>query len=171
MDNINFSNDLFRRMVQAFKPQPINEVEDVQEAVPFKKHAFGEMKLKDTDVKIKEGKLNEVDPQNLKIGKEYVYLGTSPVSGEVDNMYLKYKGIVKDVKGMTYHLFDDGKGTSGIWADNDVKTRFRSPEESMRSSFDSWRNSLEELEFNTDSGDGTGEYDGGDLEAMSDLGL
>ena len=41
MDNINFSNDLFRKMVQAFKPQPINEVEDVQEAVPFKKHAFG----------------------------------------------------------------------------------------------------------------------------------
>ena len=33
MDNINFSNDLFRRMVQAFKPQPINEVEDVQEVV------------------------------------------------------------------------------------------------------------------------------------------
>ena len=45
MDNIDFSNDLFRKMVQAFKPQSINEVEDVQEAVPFKKHAFGEMKL------------------------------------------------------------------------------------------------------------------------------
>ena len=76
MDNIDFSNDLFRKMVQAFKPQSINEVEDVQEAVPFKKHAFGEMKLKDNDVKLKEDSLDEVDPSTLVVGKEYDYAGT-----------------------------------------------------------------------------------------------
>lgn len=150
MDNIDFSNDLFRKMVQAFKPQPINEVEDVQEAVPFKKHAFGEMKLKDTDVKLKEETLNEVDPQNLTVGKEYVYVGEIPGSGETGNLYMKYKGIAKDIKGTTYHLFDDGKGTSGVFADNDVISRFKSPEESMRSEFDMWRTSLEEMNFDVD---------------------
>jgi len=150
MDNINFSNDLFRRMVQAFKPQPINEVEDVQEAVPFKKHAFGEMKLKDTDVKLKEENLNEVDPSNLVVGKEYVYVGGMPGSGESGRIYMKYKGIAKDIKGTTYHLFDDGRGTSGVFADNDVMSRFKSPEESMRSEFDTWRSSLEEMNFDVD---------------------
>ena len=161
MDNIDFSNDLFRKMVQAFKPQSINEVEDVQEAVPFKKHAFGEMKLKDTDVKLKEETLNEVDPQNLTVGKEYVYVGEIPSSGETGNLYMKYKGIAKDIKGTTYHLFDDGKGTSGVFADNDVISRFKSPEESMRSEFDMWRTSLEEEDFDVND----------DLKTMSDLGL
>jgi len=161
MDNIDFSNDLFRKIVQAFKPQPINEVEDVQEAVPFKKHAFGEMKLKDTDVKLKEETLNEVDPQNLTVGKEYVYVGEIPGSGETGNLYMKYKGIAKDIKGTTYHLFDDGKGTSGVFADNDVISRFKSPEESMRSEFDMWRSSLEEEDFDVND----------DLKTMSDLGL
>ena len=150
MDNINFSNDLFRKMVQAFKPQPINEVEDVQEAVPFKKHAFGEMKLKDTDVKLKEETLNEVDPSSLVVGKEYVYVGGMPGSGEPGKTYMKYKGIAKDIKGTTYHLFDDGRGTSGVFADNDVMLRFKSPEESMRSEFDMWRTSLEEMNFDVD---------------------
>ena len=109
MDNIDFSNDLFRRMVQAFKPQSINEVEDVQEAVPFKKHAFGEMKLKDNDVKLKEDSLDEVDPSSLVVGKEYDYTGTIPGEGGEDILKLKYKGTVKDSKGTTYHLFSDDK--------------------------------------------------------------
>lgn len=171
MDNINFSNDLFRRMVQAFKPQPINEVEDVQEAVPFKKHAFGEMKLKDTDVKIKEEKLNEIKPEDLVVGKEYIYLGNTPGYGESEKIPYIYKGIVKDSSGIKYHMFDNGKGSSGVFGDDSIELSFRSPEEHRRIEFDDWRKSLEELEFNTDSGDGTGEHDGGDLKAMSALGL
>jgi len=171
MDNINFSNDLFRRMVQAFKPQPINEAEDVQEAVPFEKHAFGEMKLKDTDVKIKEEKLNEVNPEDLVVGKEYIYLKDTPGYGEGEQIPYVYKGIVKDSSGTKYHHFDNGKGSWGVFGDSGVRLNFRSPEEHRRIKFDDWRKSLEELEFDTDSGDGTGEHDGEDLKAMSDLGL
>lgn len=159
MDNINFSNDLFRRMVQAFKPQSINEVEDVQEAVPFKKHAFGEMKLKDTDIKLKKDSLDEVDPSSLVIGKEYDYTGTIP--GEGDDLKLKYKGTVKDSKGTTYHLFSNDKGSSGVFGDAGVKTNFKTPEESMRTKFDMWRKSLEEEDFDVND----------DLKTMSDLGL
>jgi hypothetical protein len=161
MDNINFSNDLFRRMVQAFKPQSINEVEDVQEAVPFKKHAFGEMKLKDNDVKLKEDSLDEVDPSTLVVGKEYDYTGTVPGDGEggKDSLRLKYKGTVKDSKGTTYHLFSDDKGSSGVFGDEGIKTNFKTPEESMRAKFDTWRSSLEEEDFKND------------LETMSDLEL
>jgi hypothetical protein len=163
MDNINFSNDLFRRMVQAFKPQSINEVEDVQEAVPFKKHAFGEMKLKDNDVKLKEDSLDEVDPSTLVVGKEYDYTGTVPGDGEggKDSLRLKYKGTVKDSKGTTYHLFSDDKGSSGVFGDEGIKTNFKTPEESMRAKFDMWRTSLEEEDFDVND----------DLKTMSDLGL
>ena len=161
MDNIDFSNDLFRKMVQAFKPQSINEVEDVQEAVPFKKHAFGEMKLKDTDVKLKEETLNEVDPSSLVVGKEYVYVGGMPGSGEPGKTYMKYKGIAKDIKGTTYHLFSDDKGSSGVFGDEGIKTNFKTPEESMRAKFDMWRTSLEEEDFDVND----------DLKTMSDLGL
>lgn len=149
MDNINFSNDLFRRMVQAFKPQSINEVEDVQEAVPFKKHAFGEMKLKDNDVKLKEDSLDEVDPSTLVVNKEYDYTGTVPGDGEggKDSLRLKYKGTIKDSKGTTYHLFSDDKGSSGVFGDEGIKTNFKTPEESMRAKFDMWRTSLEEEDF------------------------
>ena len=150
MDNINFSNDLFRKMVQAFKPQPINEVEDVQEAVPFKKHAFGEMKLKDTDVKLKEETLNEVDPSSLVVGKEYDYAGTIPGERGEDILKLKYKGTVEDSKGTTYHLFSDDKGSSGVFGDEGIKTNFKTPEESMRAKFDMWRSSLEEEDSNND---------------------
>jgi hypothetical protein len=149
MDNINFSNDLFRRMVQAFKPQSINEVEDVQEAVPFKKHAFGEMKLKDNDVKLKEDSLDEVDPSTLVVNKEYDYTGTVPGDGEggKDSLRLKYKGTIKDSKGTTYHLFSNDKGSSGVFGDEGIKTNFKTPEESMRAKFDMWRTSLEEEDF------------------------
>jgi len=151
MDNIDFSNDLFRKMVQAFKPQSINEVEDVQEAVPFKKHAFGEMKLKDNDIKLKEDSLDEVDPSSLVVGKEYDYTGTIPGDGErgEDILKLKYRGIVKDSKGTTYHLFSDDKGSSGVFGDEGIKTNFKTPEESMRAKFDMWRTSLEEDELET----------------------
>jgi hypothetical protein len=151
MDNIDFSNDLFRKMVQAFKPQSINEVEDVQEAVPFKKHAFGEMKLKDNDVKLKEDSLDEVDPSSLVVGKEYDYTGTIPGDGErgEDILKLKYRGTVKDSKGTTYHLFSDDKGSSGVFGDEGIKTNFKTPEESMRAKFDMWRTSLEEDDLNT----------------------
>ena len=159
MDNIDFSNDLFRKMVQAFKPQSINEVEDVQEAVPFKKHAFGEMKLKDNDVKLKEDSLDEVDPSTLVVGKEYDYAGTMPGERGEDILKLKYKGTVEDSKGTTYHLFSDDKGSSGVFGDEGIKTNFKTPEESMRAKFDMWRTSLEEEDFNND------------LEIMSDLGL
>lgn len=149
MDNIDFSNDLFRKMVQAFKPQSINEVEDVQEAVPFKKHAFGEMKLKDNDVKLKEDSLDEVDPSTLVVNKEYDYTGTVPGDGEggKDSLRLKYKGTIKDSKGTTYHLFSDDKGSSGVFGDEGIKTNFKTPEESMRAKFDMWRTSLEEEDF------------------------
>ena len=149
MDNIDFSNDLFRKMVQAFKPQSINEVEDVQEAVPFKKHAFGEMKLKDNDVKLKEDSLDEVDPSSLVVNKEYDYTGTVPGDGEggKDSLRLKYKGTIKDSKGTTYHLFSDDKGSSGVFGDEGIKTNFKTPEESMRAKFDMWRTSLEEEDF------------------------
>lgn len=163
MDNIDFSNDLFRKMVQAFKPQSINEVEDVQEAVPFKKHAFGEMKLKDNDVKLKEDSLDEVDPSSLVVGKEYDYTGTIPGDGEREenSLKLKYRGIVKDSKGTTYHLFSDDKGSSGVFGDEGIKTNFKTPEESMRDKFDMWRTSLEEEDFDVDD----------DLNTMSKLGL
>ena len=150
MDNIDFSNDLFRKMVQAFKPQSINEVEDVQEAVPFKKHAFGEMKLKDNDVKLKEDSLDEVDPSSLVVGKEYDYTGTMPGERGEDILKLKYKGTVKDSKGTTYHLFSDDKGSSGVFGDEGIKTNFKTPEESMRAKFDMWRTSLEEMNFDVD---------------------
>ena len=163
MDNIDFSNDLFRKMVQAFKPQSINEVEDVQEAVPFKKHAFGKMKLKDNDVKLKEDSLDEVDPSSLVVNKEYDYTGTMPGDGErgENNLKLKYRGIVKDSKGTTYHLFSDDKGSSGVFGDEGIKTNFKTPEESMRAKFDMWRTSLEEEDFDVND----------DLKTMSDLGL
>jgi len=163
MDNIDFSNDLFRKMVQAFKPQSINEVEDVQEAVPFKKHAFGEMKLKDNDVKLKEDSLDEVDPSSLVVNKEYDYTGTVPGDGEggKDSLRLKYKGTIKDSKGTTYHLFSDDKGSSGVFGDEGIKTNFKTPEESMRAKFDMWRTSLEEEDFDVND----------DLKTMSDLGL
>ena len=163
MDNIDFSNDLFRKMVQAFKPQSINEVEDVQEAVPFKKHAFGEMKLKDNDVKLKEDSLDEVDPSSLVVNKEYDYTGTMPGDEErgENNLKLKYRGIVKDSKGTTYHLFSDDKGSSGVFGDEGIKTNFKTPEESMRAKFDMWRTSLEEEDFDVND----------DLKTMSDLGL
>lgn len=161
MDNINFSNDLFRRMVQAFKPQPINEIEDVQEAVPFKKHAFGEMKLKDTDVKLKEETLNEVNPEDLVVGKEYIYIGERPGLKGPGEIYMKYKGIAKDDKGMTYHLFDDEKGSWGVFGNRDIMSRFKSPEEYRKSEFDMWRTSLEEEDFNVDD-------EAGDVNAEAD---
>jgi hypothetical protein len=162
MDNIDFSNDLFRKMVQAFKPQSINEVEDVQEAVPFKKHAFGEMKLKDNDIKLKEDSLDEVDPSSLVVGKEYDYTGTIPGDGErgENNLKLKYRGTVKDSKGITYHLFSNDKGSSGVFGDEGIKINFKTPEESMRAKFDMWRTSLEEENFDVN-----------DLKTLSDLEL
>lgn len=153
MDNTSFSNDLFRKMVQAFKPQSLNEDENLQEAVPFKKHNL-EPKLKETDLKIQEMDselgiseevLDEVDPSTLEKGKEYVYMGYIPSTGKDGKIKLKYQGVAKDSKGMTYHLFSDDRGTSGVFGDSDVKTRFQSPEENMRSDFDSFRNSLNEM--------------------------
>jgi hypothetical protein len=109
------------------------------------------MKLKDNDVKLKEDSLDEVDPSSLVVGKEYDYTGTIPGDGErgEDILKLKYRGIVKDSKGTTYHLFSDDKGSSGVFGDEGIKTNFKTPEESMRAKFDMWRTSLEEDELET----------------------
>ena len=102
--------------------------------------------------------------RSLVIGKEYIYLRDTPGYGEGEQIPYVYKGIVKDSSGTKYHHFDNGKGSSGIFGDNGVRSNFRSPEEHRRTKFDDWRKSLgEDSNLDFDKND--------DLDAEAELGL
>jgi len=149
-----FSNESYKNFIKKFNvtPQALMEskYQKVEEAVPFQKAPS--FKLKETDIRINEmdselgiseGTLNEVKPENLVVGKEYVYTGLAP--GDKENVKMFYKGIAKDKSGKPYHLFSDDKGTSGVFMDPDISTRFKEPSEIMRGDFNSFKNSLNEM--------------------------
>ena len=124
MDNTNFSNDHFRKMVKQLQatPQSLMEAKyekPIKEAVPFEKNA-----------------LDEMDPSTLETGKEYTYLGTIPGKDQGE-MKLKYKGEVTDEDGKKYYYFSDESGTSGHFGEFGIETHFTNEEvESEEESYD-----------------------------------
>ena len=126
MDNINFSNDHFRKMVKQLQATPQSLMESkyekpIKEAVPFEKNA-----------------LDEIDPSTLETGKEYTYSGTIPGKDQ-GQLKLKFVKVITDENGKNYNYFTDEKNpaTSGQFGEFGVETYFTNEEvESEGESYD-----------------------------------
>lgn len=115
MDNIEFSNEHFRKMIKQLQvtPQALMESKyekPIKEAVPFKKNA-----------------LDEIDPSSLEIDKEYTYSGTIPGKDQ-GKIKLKYKGEFIDEDGKKYYYFSNELDTSGHFGKDNIKNQFTNEE-------------------------------------------
>jgi hypothetical protein len=75
-------------------------------------------KNQDPNKQVILGNLNEVNPNDLQVGKSYKYTGTVP--GGADSAILIFKGIKKYNDGKDHYYFTNNQGTGALFSYNNI---------------------------------------------------